>query len=100
MSQRRGGIGSQDQSPRRSRWLPWAWPPCWCVVRCEQNEVKREDSTIPPDKQESPWCTCAEAASYLGFEDVETLDRRMTQAQDQHPSLIRFRGMINAGKRR
>lgn len=43
--------------------------------------------------EQSPWCTRAEAAGYLGFEEVETIDAKLTQSQDFTPGKLRYRVM-------
>ncbi len=44
-------------------------------------------------RDESPWCSRFEAASYLGYEDTESVDSRLVQSDKAQPGKIRFRRM-------
>ncbi len=48
--------------------------------------------------KESPWCTRAEAANYLGFEDVETIDARLTNSADFTEGKLRYRCIKDSGR--
>lgn len=51
-------------------------------------------------RQESPWCTLAEAADYLGYKRTETLDPRLTDSEKAIPGKIRRRILGVTGQRR
>lgn len=43
------------------------------------------------DPEQSPWCTRNEAASYLGFDDAESVDSRLTDSAEFQSGKIRYR---------
>jgi hypothetical protein len=45
------------------------------------------------EQADSPWCTRAEAASYLGFDDAQTVDSRLTKSEKFVAGKIRCRIM-------
>lgn len=50
-------------------------------------------------QNETPWCTRVEAASYLGFEAVETVDAKLAESPKFLPGKIRFRLMKDGAGR-
>lgn len=49
--------------------------------------------------EQSPWCTRAAAAGYLGFQDIESLDPKLTRSKTFEPGRIRYRTMADGAMR-